>query len=95
MNYLVQSNQNIILSETAIINTKPQLEIWADDVKCSHGCTIGQLDKEAIYYLQTRGIDHRTAKAMLLRAFIRETYQNVPLDMIKEEIDQIITQRLW
>ena len=60
-----QSNRNIIISDTATVNTKPQLEIWADDVKCSHGCTSGQLDEEAMFYLQSRGIGEATAKAML------------------------------
>src|SRR5690606_2259708 len=64
-----QSNRNILLSDDAKVNTKPQLEIWADDVKCSHGCTTGQLDEEAMFYLQTRGIPKHTAKAMLLYAF--------------------------
>jgi len=64
-----QQNNNILLSEDAIINTKPQLEIWADDVKCSHGCTVGQLDEEALFYLQARGIDKITARGLLLFAF--------------------------
>ena len=66
-----QANRNILLSDKATINTKPQLEIWADDVKCSHGCTTGQLDEEAMFYLQTRGINKETARAMMLYAFAR------------------------
>ncbi len=61
-----QQNNNILLSEDAILNTKPQLEIWADDVKCSHGCTTGQLDEEALFYLRARGIGKESAKSLLL-----------------------------
>ena len=89
-----QANNNIALSETATIHTKPQLEIWADDVKCSHGCTIGQIDEEAIYYLRTRGIDKNTARAMLLVAFAEESFEFIPFDFIKEELHEIIEERL-
>ncbi|MFY0685512.1 MAG: Fe-S cluster assembly protein SufD [Cyclobacteriaceae bacterium] len=89
-----QSNKNISLSEQATIHTKPQLEIWADDVKCSHGCTVGQMDEEAIFYLRSRGIDQRSAKALLLQAFAEETFENVPFDFIKEELHQVIAERL-
>ncbi|MFT5569162.1 MAG: Fe-S cluster assembly protein SufD, partial [Cyclobacteriaceae bacterium] len=61
-----QSNKNVSLSDDATINTKPQLEIWADDVKCSHGCTIGELDKEALFYLRARGLDEKAAKSLIL-----------------------------
>lgn len=64
-----QSNKNILLSENGIINTKPQLEIYADDVKCSHGATVGNIEKDAIFYLKSRGIDEFTAKNLLLKAF--------------------------
>ena len=74
-----QSNSNILLSEDAVLHTKPQLEIWADDVKCSHGCTSGQLDEDAIFYLRARGIDHNAAKAMLLQAFAAETLDHVKM----------------
>lgn len=60
-----QQNNNILLDDTATINTKPQLEIFADDVKCSHGCTIGQLDEDALFYLLTRGIPRKEAQALL------------------------------
>ncbi len=89
-----QSNNNINLSDTATIHTKPQLEIWADDVKCSHGCTIGQLDQEAIFYLRSRGLDKQSAKAMLLIAFAEESFRYVPFDFVKEELDVIINNRL-
>ncbi|MFM8438963.1 MAG: SufB/SufD family protein, partial [Candidatus Kapaibacterium sp.] len=63
-----QSNRNIVLSETASVNTKPQLEIFADDVKCSHGCTVGTIDEEAMFYAQSRGIGKEEARALLLAA---------------------------
>ena len=64
-----QSNKNILLSDNASVNSKPQLEIFADDVKCSHGCTVGQLDEEALFYLQSRGISENTARSLLVHAF--------------------------
>ncbi len=89
-----QSNNNILLSDTAVINTKPQLEIWADDVKCSHGCTTGQLDEEAIFYLRARGISKTRAKALLLNAFAGQTLAEVKSAEMKEEIEGIILQKL-
>lgn len=89
-----QANNNISLSESATINTKPQLEIWADDVKCSHGCTIGQLDEEAIFYLRTRGLSEISAKALMLVAFAEDTLNHVPVDQMKEEVATIIENRL-
>lgn len=89
-----QSNRNILLTETAIVNTKPQLEIWADDVKCSHGCTSGQLDEEALFYLQSRGIAHDTAKAMLLYAFASEVLEPVKNETLKSYLDNLLSERL-
>jgi Fe-S cluster assembly protein SufD len=89
-----QANRNILLSETATVNTKPQLEIWADDVKCSHGCTTGQLDEEALFYLRTRGIHKDTARAMMLYAFAGEITDKIPHAGIREYIDMAITERL-
>ncbi|GAB4242051.1 MAG: Fe-S cluster assembly protein SufD [Ekhidna sp.] len=89
-----QSNNNILLSEDATIHTKPQLEIWADDVKCSHGCTSGQLDKDAIFYLRARGIDEKSAKAMMLNAFASETMEHIKVDAVREEVQQLIDQKL-
>lgn len=89
-----QSNRNILLSEKAAINTKPQLEIWADDVKCSHGCTTGQLDEEALFYLRSRGIDKNTARAMMLYAFAAEVLENIPNEKLKTFIDGLIAERL-
>jgi Fe-S cluster assembly protein SufD len=89
-----QSNRNILLTDQATVNTKPQLEIWADDVKCSHGCTTGQLDEEAMFYLQTRGIPKDTARAMLLYAFASEVLQIVPNTVLRDYMDQLVSERL-
>jgi Fe-S cluster assembly protein SufD len=89
-----QQNNNILLSEDAIINTKPQLEIWADDVKCSHGCTVGQLDEEALFYLQARGIDKITARGLLLYAFAGEVLDKIEDDSLRNYIVAQIQERL-
>lgn len=89
-----QANRNILLSEKATINTKPQLEIWADDVKCSHGCTSGQLDEEALFYLRARGIDLVSARAMMLYAFAAETFDKIPDDNIRAYVDRAVSERL-
>lgn len=89
-----QSNRNILLSDRATVNTKPQLEIWADDVKCSHGCTTGQLDEEALFYLRTRGIDKDTARAMMLYAFAGEVSAKIPHEGLRAYVDAAITERL-
>ncbi|HLT71156.1 MAG TPA: SufD family Fe-S cluster assembly protein, partial [Cyclobacteriaceae bacterium] len=89
-----QSNRNILLSDDAKVNTKPQLEIWADDVKCSHGCTTGQLDEEAMFYLQTRGIPKHTAKAMLLYAFAGELIEVIDIPALKQYLAKIVRARL-
>jgi len=89
-----QSNNNILLSDEAKINTKPQLEIWADDVKCSHGCTVGQLDKEAIFYLQSRGISREKAISMLLGAFSEEIIEKIENQFVKQKIKKITYKQL-
>jgi len=89
-----QANRNILLSDRATVNTKPQLEIWADDVKCSHGCTTGQLDEEALFYLRTRGIHKDAARAMMLYAFAGEITEKIPHDGIRDYIDVAIGERL-
>lgn len=89
-----QSNKNVLLSDNATINTKPQLEIWADDVKCSHGCTTGQLDQDALFYLQARGIQKDKARAILLRAFASDVLENIDNEAIKDYLEAIITERL-
>jgi len=89
-----QSNKNLLLSAEATINTKPQLEIFADDVKCSHGATSGQLDPESIFYLQARGIPLETAKTLLLQAFAAEVAAGLPEDAFKAYLSQRLFDRI-
>jgi Fe-S cluster assembly protein SufD len=89
-----QSNKNILLSDTATINTKPQLEIWADDVKCSHGCTTGQLDSEQLFYLRARGIDEPSARKLLLKAFAEEIVERIKLEEVKDIAEALLDERL-
>ncbi|MGD1890096.1 MAG: Fe-S cluster assembly protein SufD, partial [Cyclobacteriaceae bacterium] len=89
-----QSNANILLTDDASIDTKPQLEIWADDVKCSHGATTGQIDEEQLFYLRTRGMSKEQATAILLRAFAGDVLENIELDFIRQQIEQVIDTRL-
>ena len=89
-----QSNNNILLSENASVNTKPQLEIWADDVKCSHGCTTGQLDEQALFYLRSRGLSKDKAKAILLMAFVAEVIESVKEESIRKYLQQLVSKRL-
>jgi Fe-S cluster assembly protein SufD len=91
-----QTNNNILLADGATIHTKPQLEIWADDVKCSHGATVGQLDENQLFYLRARGISYEVAKHMLLQAFADEIIKKTPLltlrDYLKESLDTRLGQ---
>lgn len=89
-----QSNRNIILSDKATVNTKPQLEIWADDVKCSHGCTSGQLDEEALFYLRSRGISGDSARALLLYAYAGEVIDKIENEALRTYIDGLVSERL-
>lgn len=89
-----QSNQNLLLSDRAQIDAKPELEIYADDVKCSHGTTTGQLNEEAIYALRTRGIDEATARGLLTLAFAGEVLDKVALDEIAERVELAVAGKL-
>jgi Fe-S cluster assembly protein SufD len=89
-----QQNNNLILSENAQINTKPQLEIFADDVKASHGCTIGQLDEEALFFLRSRGIPNAEARALLMFAFASEALENIKIEEVRVKITQLIAKKL-
>ncbi|MGZ5285790.1 MAG: Fe-S cluster assembly protein SufD [Flavisolibacter sp.] len=89
-----QSNKNILLSDNATVNTKPQLEIFADDVKCSHGCTIGQLDEEGLFYLRSRGISERAARSLLIRAFAIDILDHIKPELLRNYIDGLISERL-
>lgn len=89
-----QQNNNILVSEKATINAKPQLEIFADDVKCSHGCTIGQLDETAMFYMQQRGIPKKEARALLMFAFSNEVIESIKIPELKQRITKIIASKL-
>lgn len=89
-----QANNNILLSDKATINTKPQLEIFADDVKCSHGCTIGQLDESAMFYLRTRGIPENEARGLLMYAFSNNVLDSVKIPELKQRITKLIAKKL-
>jgi len=82
-----QTNKNLLLSESALINTKPQLEIFADDVKCMHGATIGRLDDEALFYLRSRGIEESSARTLLTYAFATEFLSKVQIKPIQCQLD--------
>jgi len=88
-----QQNTNIVADRGASINAKPELEIYADDVKCAHGCTVGQFDLDALFYLKSRGIDEKAAKALLVEAFLADVISNVPSTELREEIMKIYTER--
>ncbi len=89
-----QKNNNILLTDDAKMDTKPQLEIYADDVKCSHGATVGQLDDDALFYLQSRGINKREARLMLMFGFAHEVIQNITIEPLRERMDNLVMQRL-
>ena len=89
-----QSNHNLLLSETAEVDTKPELEIFADDVKCSHGATVGQLDKSALFYLRSRGLDMDQAAALLTRAFAGQILKQLPLECVQSYVDKLIEIKL-
>jgi Fe-S cluster assembly protein SufD len=89
-----QANNNLLISDKASINTKPQLEIFADDVKCSHGCTIGQLDENALFYLRARGIPEKEAKALLMYAFANNVLESVKIPQLKNRINSLIAKKL-
>ena len=89
-----QQNNNLLLNDKATINTKPQLEIFADDVRCSHGCTVGQLDEEALFYLRSRGIPRKEAQALLTYAFASNVLDSVQLPSLKKRIEDSIAKKL-
>ena len=89
-----QANNNILVSDKSTINTKPQIEIFADDVKCSHGCTIGQLDESALFYMRSRGIPEKEAKALLMYAFSNNVLESVKIPELKTRINRLIANKL-
>jgi Fe-S cluster assembly protein SufD len=89
----IQSNHGLLLTDDALINTRPQLEIFADDVKCTHGATVGQLDKNALFYLRSRGIREEQARALLISAFANEIVDEIKIDWLSEYIHELVTER--
>lgn len=89
-----QNNKNILLTDSARITSKPFLEIYADDVKCSHGATVGQLDPEAMFYLRSRGVNAHAARMLLMYAFANDIVKEISIEALRERIDQMIEKRL-
>jgi len=90
-----QTNRNLLLSDDAQIDTKPQLEIYADDVKCTHGATIGQMDETALFYLRSRGIDEASARKLLLLAFANECLDRMKEDTVRDYLRELINRHLF
>jgi Fe-S cluster assembly protein SufD len=89
-----QTNRALLLSDDALINTKPQLEIFADDVKCTHGAAIGQLDEDALFYLRARGLTHYEARDMLIHAFAGEILERVKVEPLKVALESQLYAQL-
>ncbi len=89
-----QSNRNLLLSEDAVVNSNPQLEIFADDVRCTHGSTVGQLDEEAVFYLRSRGIGREEAIQLLTLAFAGEILERIPVAGLRDRLEQVVAARL-
>ena len=85
-----QTNKNLLLSEEALVNTNPQLEIGADDVKCAHGATIGQLDKDALFYLRSRGIGRDDARRILTRAFVADVSERIRIEAVRDAMRRFV-----
>ena len=88
-----QKNHSLVLSKTASMNSKPQLEIFADDVKCSHGATIGQLNKEALYYMRSRGLSKKEAISVLKQAFLTEITELIKIEPVREKVEQLLVDK--
>jgi Fe-S cluster assembly protein SufD len=89
-----QTNRTLLLSDNATIDTKPQLEILADDVKCTHGATVGQLDDDQVFYLRSRGIGEKEARDILTFAFASDVIDRVHVESLREELHALVHQRL-
>jgi Fe-S cluster assembly protein SufD len=89
-----QKNNNMLLTDTAKMHTKPQLEIYADDVKCSHGATVGQLDQDSMFYLRSRGIPLKESRHLLMYAFADEVLKEIQLPALRERITELVDKRL-
>ena len=88
-----QSSRNLLLSDKAHVDTKPQLEIFADDVKCAHGATVGQLDAEEVFYLRSRGLDEAEAKSLLTYAFAAEIIDKIPVASLARQLKQKVMEQ--
>jgi Fe-S cluster assembly protein SufD len=88
-----QTNRNLLLSDSAVMDTKPQLEIFADDVKCTHGAAIGQLSDEAVFYLRARGIGAELARKMLIQAFARDVIERIGIEPVRVELEKMLGER--
>ncbi len=89
-----QTNRNLLLSDDAIVNTKPQLEIFADDVKCTHGATVGQLDEDALFYLRSRGIGAEAARSLLTYAFASDIVERIKVEPVRRDLEEFLFARL-
>ena len=89
-----QTNKNLLLTDSAMVDTKPQLEIYADDVKCTHGATVGQMNPEQIFYLRARGLTEKKARHMLMHAFAGEIIERIDCEPVREELDRLVWDRL-
>lgn len=89
-----QSNRNLLLSKDAVANSNPQLEIYADDVKCTHGSTVGQLDEDAIFYLRSRGIGAEAARSLLTYAFASDVVERIKVDPVRKDLEELLFARL-
>ena len=89
-----QNNANLLLSDDSEIDTKPELEIYADDVKCTHGATVGQLDDDMLFYLRSRAVDEQTARSLLTYAFADEIIKNINFQAIENKLENLIISRL-
>jgi Fe-S cluster assembly protein SufD len=88
-----QTNKNLVLSDNAVINTKPELQILADDVRCTHGATIGQLDAEALFYLQSRGLGARQARALLTYAFAQDVVDRIKVKTLRDSLERVLFEK--
>jgi Fe-S cluster assembly protein SufD len=90
----MQTNKNLLLSPNARVDTKPQLEIYADDVKCAHGAAVGQIDEEQLFYLETRGLHPELGQNLLTYGFAEEVISKIKIESIKDQLDEVVLNRL-
>jgi Fe-S cluster assembly protein SufD len=88
-----QTNKNLVLSDNSVVNTKPELQIWADDVRCTHGATIGQLDAEALFYLQSRGIGRKEARSLLTYAFAQDIVDRIKVESLRDSLEKVLFEK--